>query len=76
VNNSAFALDDERASHILTRMRKAIDDADWEEIVRTMLERLGPQAFAELIDYVLDEQCDNADLMRMAEPPPPMRAST
>lgn len=55
-------------------MRKAVDDTHWEEIVRTILERLGAQAFAEIIDYVLD-QADHADqLMEMDEPPPPIQA--
>ena len=74
-NNSCFLLDARRTSPIIGRMRKAVDDMHWEDLVRAMLERLGPHALAEIIDYVLDEQCDNADLMRMAEPPPPI-AST
>ena len=71
MNNSAFALEAPRASPILTRMRKAIDDMHWEELVRTMIERLGADRLAEVIDYVL-EQADHADLMDMDEPPAPL----
>jgi hypothetical protein len=51
-------------------MRKAVDDMHWEELVRTMIDRLGVKRLAEVIDYVLAEQ--DEQLMDMDEPPQPL----
>ena len=42
-----------RARHILRRMRKPDCQIHWEEIVRELIEQLGPNRLAETIDYVL-----------------------
>ena len=48
-------------------MNKTIDDTHWEEIIRAMLDRLGAERFAEVIDYVLDER--DAKPAEIDEPP-------
>jgi hypothetical protein len=53
-------------------MRNAVDDMHWEDLVRTMIERLGAERLAEVIDYVL-EQADHAGELDMTEAPEPLR---